>query len=331
MGWKSNVLFTLLGLILYLVDMSIHIPRGLEHWQNGNFIWFSITFTFILLSHVVSSIYGMVVVKGDSNYGILANVYVSLFFGLTLTLPFILMVWGFVDLCKGKQNGSTKTAQIMMLLEVVIQALFLTCLQTYILGMSMSIGFPIEPIQWISLLFSILSLSFRISTGILFEDKSYVTKIIFFILGGLSIASRIAVFSMFSLVHYGIWVLPICIELTAMIILWFIKNGCACCSREKFEPIGGSQNNAKPFSVIAWIINTFFNSFSVSGILVAGINLTFAIVSFSLLPSYMFTPKTVTISLSSINIVANIMIVVCPPLKYLSSDWSNSLESGPIN
>ncbi|CAL4238569.1 unnamed protein product, partial [Meganyctiphanes norvegica] len=202
----------------------------------------------------------------------------------------------------------TIIAANMKLLAILCETVPQTALQPYIASQFLALGQDIEVYQYLTISASIITLAFAISTHIRSDSAAISSKIIFFFTGILTISSRIATCAVFSMVHKEWYLIPIAAELLTSVGVWCTIKCCRCpwlC-----PPIG---RNKYLLMFGSFVLTTVYNGITTSGLIIATVNLGFAIGSLYLDVPTQFA--IVAIILAVANWATNFIFVVCPCFK----------------
>ena len=194
--------------------------------------------------------------------------------------------------------------------------------------------------QWATVLTSIFSLAFNISTNnYLFEMVPGKTKCAFFFICAINVYARLWVFVMYAGDVIGglssplLGLIPVFTLLLASISIWVIKRMCRPCCCTFVLPLAGDVHHVHHHDywttvLMTWLITAAFNGFTGTGLLIAGINMALAspwilLAYESLMSGSILVGAVVTVIPSFLSVIMNILIIGLPSWRHITKHWLN--------
>ena len=117
---------------------------------------------------------------------------------------------------------------------------------------------------------SLIAMAFTISTSDLFEGASTISKFLIFLFGLLTVASRLLVCCLYSMIDKTLGVVPVGTAFAASLIAWYILRS------SRYSIYFECQNNRGSGSVVFYcLLSTIYNCFTSFGLLMSTLNLLF--------------------------------------------------------
>ncbi|CAL4120378.1 unnamed protein product [Meganyctiphanes norvegica] len=318
---KQNPVLSILGLLLYALNLGICINAVVQHFFNYDYLWGSMTLLFIVLPMVIPSI--MFTILQASNGKSVPTMCLSVLaaiFSFPIVPLAILIINAYTSIVnydyepdEEDDDPIGRIGEYMKTCEAIAHLCPQASLQLYIVFQALSDEHAIGIWQWFAIVTPLIYLAFTISTSYFFDGAAISSKLIFFMFGLLAIASRLVVGCIYSMVHSSLWFVPICTYLTTSIILWIIIRRCP---GSLSVPLNELHLSIRFQIFLSLVVTASYNGFTFSGLVISTINMAFAIGAY-----FLEVPKTIAIvsmALSGISFAMNI-ILIC--LKTVRKDW----------
>ncbi|CAL4109183.1 unnamed protein product [Meganyctiphanes norvegica] len=318
---KQSSLLSILGLLLYVINLGICINAVIQHFFNCDYLWGSMTLLFIILPMVIPSIMFIIfqVSSGKSVPTICISALAAILcfpfvpLGILIVHAYTIIVDNNFEPDEEDDDPMARIGEFMKTCEAMVHLFPQASLQLYIVFQALFNENAAGVWQWLAIITTLTYLAFTISTSYFFNGATVSSKIIFFIFGLLAMASRLVVGCIFSIVHSSMWFVPICTYLTTSIILWIIiRRAPGSLSVPLSEPHISSR-----FQIfLSLMLTAFYNGFTLCGMVLSTTNFAFAIGGY-----FLEVPKTIAIismALAGISFTMNIMLLF---LKNVKKDW----------
>ncbi|CAL4139514.1 unnamed protein product [Meganyctiphanes norvegica] len=304
-----------LSLGLYLSDVVTDLYTTYKHYALNHYLWTAMTLTFTIMPMILGCglrIYNVIV---DGAYSHSARTRCFIIVGWICLMPFIPSIW--------LVRGSAGAGYIKMI-EAMSESLPQAGLQTYIITQTLmhpEMG-PVALWQYVTVIVSLATLSFTVSTNSQwFPEATRSSRVSFFFFGLLSVGSRLLVGCCYSVIQKPLWLLPSGTALIASVVVWLVKRSYVCpgCLPLRDRPHRRCHAYTIVYVVNNWVLTTFYNNFTLTGLPASTVYLAYAIGLW-----YLPVPHPAALLATIFTVLSlfvNIIVTVLPSFQQTEEHW----------
>ncbi|CAL4059966.1 unnamed protein product [Meganyctiphanes norvegica] len=211
-------------------------------------------------------------------------------------------------------HTTEKAADLLKLFVCVVESYPQAILQMFIVFQILKLGDLIDPLQWVKITQSLLSLSFTVSFGYLNHCAAISSKFVFFLCGLLAVQSRLMVCCVYSMTHGLLWLVPFGTEIFASAVVWSISS--LCHPHDDTTHVGAHGHF---YGIFIFMLTEAYNCFNLTGLLTSTISLGFAIGGLFLnVPPNV---NEVNLAFAATSFAVNVLLAAAPSTKDIRKDW----------